>query len=145
MLRASCPKSISSTTRPGKPVGIQQLIGRRPIAAFGNSDGDLEMLEWTTAGAGVRFALFVHHNDAAREWAYDRAVKHRQLDKGLDEARGRGWTVVSMKDDWKTVFPAASTGNRRSLRTSTRLVFLFLYPFAGNDGYSLRSCRYSGD
>jgi phosphoserine phosphatase len=88
----------------GKPVGIQSRIGRRPIAAFGNSDGDLQMLQWTAAGAGPRFCLYVHHTDAEREWAYDRESHIGRLDKGLDEARARGWTVVSMKDDWKTVF-----------------------------------------
>jgi len=89
----------------GKPVGINQHIGRRPIAAFGNSDGDLQMLQWTAAGTGARFCLYVHHNDAAREWAYDRQSHIGTLDKGLDEANAKGWTVVSMKDDWKTVFP----------------------------------------
>ena len=88
----------------GKPVGIQKFIGRRPLAAFGNSDGDLAMLQWTAAGAGPRFCLFVHHDDAAREWAYDRESHIGRLDQGLDEARARGWTVVSMKNDWKRVF-----------------------------------------
>ena len=92
----------------GKPVGIQMHIGRRPIAAFGNSDGDLQMLQWTTAGSGPRFALYVHHDDAAREWAYDRESHIGKLDKGLDEAKAKGWTVVSMKDDWKTVFPPSA-------------------------------------
>jgi hypothetical protein len=89
----------------GKPVGIQQAIGRRPLAAFGNSDGDLQMLQWTAAGAGPRFCLYVHHDDAAREWAYDRTSHVGRLDQGLDEATRRGWTVVSMKDDWKVIFP----------------------------------------
>jgi hypothetical protein len=89
----------------GKPVGIQSRIGRRPIAAFGNSDGDTEMLEWVTAGAGARFALFVHHDDAAREFAYDRADRLQKFDRGWDEALARGWTIVSMRDDWNTVFP----------------------------------------
>ena len=89
----------------GKPVGIQQFIGRRPIAAFGNSDGDLQMLQWTAAGAGLRFCLYVHHDDATREFAYDRKSHIGQLDKGLDEAAAKGWTVVSMKADWKTVYP----------------------------------------
>jgi len=89
----------------GKPVGIQTQIGRRPIAAFGNSDGDLQMLQWTTAGSGARFALIVHHTDAEREWAYDRTSSIGKLDKALDEAQAKGWTVVSMKDDWKTIFP----------------------------------------
>jgi phosphoglycolate phosphatase-like HAD superfamily hydrolase len=88
----------------GKPVGIQSRIGRRPIAAFGNSDGDLQMLQWTMAGSGARFALFVHHDDDAREFAYDRADKLQQFNKGWDEAMAKGWTVVSMKNDWKTVF-----------------------------------------
>ena len=91
----------------GKPVGIQRHIGRRPIAAFGNSDGDLQMLQWTTAGGGARFALLVHHTDANREWAYDRTSHIGRLDKALDEATAKQWTVVSMKDDWKTVFPSA--------------------------------------
>ena len=89
---------------PGKPVGINQSIGRRPIAAFGNSDGDLQMLQWTAAGSGARFCLFVHHTDAEREWAYDRTSSIGKLDKGLDEAAQRGWTVVDMKKDWKRVF-----------------------------------------
>jgi hypothetical protein len=90
----------------GKPVGINQHIGRRPIAAFGNSDGDLQMLQYTGAGRGSRFCLYVHHDDAEREYAYDRKDDLARLDKGLDEAAAKGWTVVSMKDDWKTVFPA---------------------------------------
>ena len=89
----------------GKPVGIQSRIGRRPIAAFGNSDGDLQMLQWATAVPGARFALFVHHDDAAREFAYDRADKLQKFSTGWDEAVARGWTVVSMKDDWKTIHP----------------------------------------
>jgi phosphoglycolate phosphatase-like HAD superfamily hydrolase len=89
----------------GKPAGIQTFIGRRPIAAFGNSDGDLQMLEWTAAGPGARFALIVHHDDAAREWAYDRASPVGRLDQALDAAHGHGWTVVSMKGDWRRVFP----------------------------------------
>jgi hypothetical protein len=89
----------------GKPIGIQAQIGRRPIAAFGNSDGDLQMLQWTTAGAGPRFALYVHHTDAEREWAYDRDSSVGCLDKGLDEAQAKGWTVVDMKRDWKVVYP----------------------------------------
>jgi hypothetical protein len=88
----------------GKPVGINQYIGRRPVAAFGNSDGDLQMLQWTTAGQGARFALIVHHTDAEREWAYDRKSSVGRLDKALDEATAKGWTVVDMKNDWKTVF-----------------------------------------
>jgi haloacid dehalogenase-like hydrolase len=89
---------------PGKPVGIHQVIGRRPIAAFGNSDGDFQMLQWTAAGGGPRFCLVVHHTDAEREWAYDRESHVGKLDKALDEAAARGWTVVDMKKEWKTVF-----------------------------------------
>jgi phosphoserine phosphatase len=89
----------------GKPVGIQQQIGRRPIAAFGNSDGDLQMLQWTTAGKGMRLAVIVQHTDVDREWAYDRKSSIGRLDTALDEAHAKGWTVVSMKDDWKTIFP----------------------------------------
>jgi hypothetical protein len=88
----------------GKPVGINEHIGRRPIAAFGNSDGDLQMLQWTAAGSGPRFCLYVHHTDAEREFAYDHPSHIGQLDKGLDEAKAKAWTVVSMKDDWKTIF-----------------------------------------
>ena len=94
----------------GKPVGIQQYIGRRPIAAFGNSDGDLQMLQWTTIGRGTddktpRMGLIVHHTDAEREFAYDRESHFGRLDKALDEAPKRGWVVVDMKTDWKTIFP----------------------------------------
>ena len=89
----------------GKPVAINQFIGRRPIAAFGNSDGDQQMLQWTAAGDGARFMLLVHHTDAEREYAYDRKSAFGQLDKALDEANARGWTVVDMKNDWKTIFP----------------------------------------
>jgi hypothetical protein len=92
----------------GKPVSINKFIGRRPIAAFGNSDGDLQMLEWTTAGEGPRFGLIVHHTDAVREWAYDRQSSIGRLDKALDEAPRRGWTVTSMKTDWKRIFPFES-------------------------------------
>jgi phosphoglycolate phosphatase-like HAD superfamily hydrolase len=88
----------------GKPIGINQHIGRRPIAAFGNSDGDLQMLQYTGAGSGVRFCLYVHHDDAEREYAYGRTDALAKLDKGLDEAKAKGWTVVSMKTDWKEVF-----------------------------------------
>ena len=89
----------------GKPVGINQHIGRRPILAFGNSDGDLQMLQWTAAGGGARLMGLVHHTDAVREWAYDRTSAIGRLDKALDEAKAKGWTGVSMKDDWKTIFP----------------------------------------
>jgi phosphoserine phosphatase len=90
----------------GKPVGINRFIGRRPVFAAGNSDGDLQMLQWTTLNEGPRFALIVHHTDAEREWAYDRESHIGKLDKALDEASTRGWTVVDMKADWKTVYPA---------------------------------------
>jgi len=89
----------------GKPVGINSHIGRRPVAAFGNSDGDLQMLQWTQAGEGPSFMLLVHHTDAKREWAYDRKSKIGHLDKALDQAQKQGWTVVDMKEDWKTIFP----------------------------------------
>jgi hypothetical protein len=90
----------------GKPVGINQHIGRRPIAAFGNSDGDLQMLQWVATGSGERFCLYVHHTDADREWAYDRNSSIGRLDKGLEEAKARGWTVVDMKRDWRGIFPS---------------------------------------
>jgi len=90
---------------PGKPVGINRFIGRRPIFAFGNSDGDQQMLEWTAAGTGARFMGLVHHTDAEREWTYDRKSYVGRLDKALDEANRRGWTVTSMKTDWKRIFP----------------------------------------
>lgn len=89
---------------PGKPVGINSHIGRRPIAAFGNSDGDFQMLQWATLSPGKRFGLIVHHTDAEREYAYDRKSSFGKLDKALDAAESNGWTVVSMKDDWKRVF-----------------------------------------
>jgi hypothetical protein len=90
-----------------KPAQIQNRIGRRPIAAFGNSDGDLQMLQWAMAGSGARLALFVHHDDPEREFAYDRTDKLQKFDKGWDEAVAKRWFVVSMKNDWKTVFPSA--------------------------------------
>jgi hypothetical protein len=96
---------------PGKPVGINRFIGRRPIFAFGNSDGDLEMLQWTVAGRGPRFAGIVHHTDAEREYAYDRKSKIGKLDKALDAAAAEGWTVVDMKSDWKEVFSAQGPAN----------------------------------
>jgi phosphoglycolate phosphatase-like HAD superfamily hydrolase len=92
----------------GKPVGINRHIGRRPIAAFGNSDGDLQMLQYTAAGLGPRLCVYIHHTDAEREWAYDRKSSIGRLDKGLDEAQAKAWTVVDMKRDWKAVYP--STG-----------------------------------
>jgi phosphoserine phosphatase len=92
----------------GKPVGINRFIGRRPILAFGNSDGDLQMLQWTIAGPGARFAGIVHHTDEAREYAYDRDSRIGKLDHALDEAKVKGWTVVDMKQDWNAVFPPVS-------------------------------------
>jgi len=89
----------------GKPVGINTFIGKRPIAAFGNSDGDFEMLEWTTSGPGPRLGVLLHHDDAEREYAYDRKSPFGKLDRGLDEAGKRGWTVINMKEDWKVVYP----------------------------------------
>jgi phosphoglycolate phosphatase-like HAD superfamily hydrolase len=89
---------------PGKPVGINRFIGRRPIFAFGNSDGDQQMLEWTAAGSGLRFMGLVHHTDAEREWAYDRQSHIGKLDKALDEANAKGWAVADMKRDWKRIF-----------------------------------------
>jgi hypothetical protein len=89
----------------GKPVGIHQHIGRRPFVAGGNSDGDFEMLEWATSGAGLRFGLLIHHTDDKREWAYDRDSHIGKLDRGLDEGPRRGWTIVNMRDDWRVIFP----------------------------------------
>jgi len=88
-----------------KPVGINQHIGRRPTMAFGNSDGDFQMLEWTTSGPGARFGLIVHHTDGDREWAYDRESHVGRLNRGLDEGPARGWTIVDMKKDWATIYP----------------------------------------
>jgi len=100
------PKLDFVDDKAGKPVGIQSHIGRRPLMAFGNSDGDFEMLEWTTAGPGPRFGLIVHHTDAEREWAYDRESSVGRLERALDAAPARGWTVVDMRRDWRTVWPA---------------------------------------
>jgi phosphoglycolate phosphatase-like HAD superfamily hydrolase len=90
---------------PGKPVGIAQVIGRRPIAAFGNSDGDFQMLEYTTSGPGKRLGLIVHHTDADREWAYDRGSHVGKLERGLDELEQRGWILADMKRDWEVIYP----------------------------------------
>ncbi len=92
----------------GKPVGIHKFIGRRPIAAFGNSDGDLQMLQWTAAGPGARLMVLIRHTDAEREYAYDRQSSVGRLDKALDEALAGKWTVVDMKADWKAIYPAAT-------------------------------------
>lgn len=91
--------------RAEKVVSIQRQIGRRPIAAFGNSDGDYAMIEWTTAGDGARLGAFVHHTDAEREWAYDRGSRIGKLEKGLDAAAARGWILIDMKRDWHVIFP----------------------------------------
>jgi len=101
----------------GKPVAINQFIGRRPIAAFGNSDGDLQMLQWTCSAQGIAqdavedksFCLYVHHTDEEREWAYDRNSHIGRLDKGLDEAASKGWTIVDMKNDWKQIYTGKAT------------------------------------
>ena len=90
---------------PGKPAGIAQMIGRQPIAAFGNSDGDFQMLEYTSAGPGRRLAMIVHHTDADREWSYDRGSHIGKLERGLDEAEARGWILADMKRDWKVIYP----------------------------------------
>jgi hypothetical protein len=100
------PELDFNDDKTGKPIAIQFHIGRRPIFAFGNSDGDLAMLEWTEAGSGARFMGLVHHTDAEREWAYDRDSASGRLDKGLGEAQARGWTLVDMKNEWKNVFPS---------------------------------------
>ena len=89
-------------------MAINQFIGRRPLMAFGNSDGDLQMLQWTAAGTGPRFCLYVHHTDAKREFAYDRESAFGRLDKGLDEAKDHRWTIVDMQKDWNQVFPPTS-------------------------------------
>lgn len=101
---AKLPKVEFIDDGPGKPVGINRFIGRRPVFAFGNSDGDLQMLQWTAAGNGARFMGIVHHTDAEREWAYDRKSHVGKLDKALDEGLKRGWTIADMKRDWKKVF-----------------------------------------
>jgi phosphoglycolate phosphatase-like HAD superfamily hydrolase len=99
------PKINLVDDKAGKPVGINRFIGRRPILAFGNSDGDQQMLEWTAAGDGLRFMGLVHHTDGTREWAYDRQSSVGRLDKALDEATQKGWAVVDMKQDWKVIYP----------------------------------------
>jgi len=89
----------------GKPVGIERFIGRRPILAFGNSDGDFHMLEWTTSGNGSRLGLLLHHTDGEREWAYDRESSEGHLDRGLNEASQKGWLIVNMANDWRVIYP----------------------------------------
>jgi phosphoserine phosphatase len=99
------PKIDFINDKAGKPVGIYQHIGRRPILAFGNSDSDMQMIEYTMAGEGRRLGLFVHHTDAEREYAYDRNSHVGTLDKALDQADANDWIIVSMKDDWNVIFP----------------------------------------
>ena len=99
------PELAFINDKAGKPLGILQHIGRRPVLAFGNSDGDFQMLEWTTAGEGPRLGLLLHHTDAKREWAYDRESHVGRLNRGLDEAVERGWILVDMKKEWRRVFP----------------------------------------
>jgi len=89
----------------GKPIGIHKFIGRKPVFASGNSDGDLQMLQWTASGDGLRFMLYLHHTDSIREWAYDRESHIGRLDKGLDESKEKGWVVINMKEDWKVIYP----------------------------------------
>ena len=103
----------------GKPVAINKFIGRRPIASFGNSDGDLQMLQWTAAGDGARFMLLVHHTDGQREWAYDKDGHVGRLDKALTEAQENGWTVVDMKQDWKRIYPFDQMGDQAGSSAAT--------------------------
>jgi hypothetical protein len=99
------PKLFFVDDKEGKPVGIQKFIGRRPIAAFGNSDGDLQMLQWAAAGKWKTFGLIVNHDDAKREYGYAKGSKLQSVGKILGAAKPAGWTVVSMRKDWKSVFP----------------------------------------
>jgi hypothetical protein len=99
------PKIAFIDDKAGKPVGIQRHIGRRPILAFGNSDGDLQMLQWTTSGPGPRLGLILHHTDGDREYAYDRESHFGKLDQALELAPMNGWVLVSMKEAWSQVFP----------------------------------------
>lgn len=102
---SSLPEIDNIDDKEGKPLNINKFIGRKPIFASGNSDGDLQMLQYTESGEGKRFMLYLHHTDSIREWAYDRDSSIGRLDKGLDEALEKGWTVIDMKKDWKVVFP----------------------------------------
>ena len=99
------PELHFNDDKAGKPIAINRYIGSRPIAAFGNSDGDLQMLQYAAGGDGARLMVLVHHDDAEREYAYDRESLVGRLDKALNEAKARGWTVVSMREDWKKIFP----------------------------------------
>jgi phosphoserine phosphatase len=103
------PKLHFINDKDTKPLAINRFIGRRPILAAGNSDGDFEMLEWATSGDGARLGLLVHHTDAEREWAYDRDSTEGRLDRGLDEAAQRGWLLIDMARDWKEIYPARNT------------------------------------
>ncbi|WP_439136171.1 HAD family hydrolase [Pseudomaricurvus sp.] len=110
------PKLVLNDDKAGKPVGIYRHIGRRPVFAAGNSDGDLQMLQYTTIPRGdedktARFGLYVHHTDDKREWAYDRESHIGKLDKGLEEAKQRGWTVIDMKKDWRTIYPDSAAND----------------------------------
>ena len=98
------PKLDFIDDQEGKPLAINKFIGNRPIAAFGNSDGDLQMLQWTAAGSGKRLMVYIHHTDSDREWAYDRDSHIGRLDKGLDEANAKGWVIVDMKEDWREIY-----------------------------------------
>jgi phosphoglycolate phosphatase-like HAD superfamily hydrolase len=106
------PKIDSIDDGPGKPENIGKIIGRRPIAAFGNSDGDQQMLEWTSSGPSPSLAALVHHTDAQREYSYDRTSSVGRLDKALDEANQKHWLIIDMKHDWKTIFPPAPSKPR---------------------------------
>ena len=109
MKRKPSPAAVHSSISLSPSELPKAKIGRRPIFAFGNSDGDKEMLEWTSAGDGLRFMGIVHHTDAAREYAYDRDSSVGKLDKALDEGVAKGWTIADMKNDWKTIFPPAKS------------------------------------
>ena len=106
ILKTSQPELVDDHA--GKPVGIQRFLGRRPVMAFGNSDGDFEMLEWTTTGTGPRFGALVHPTDAKREFAYDRQSHVGQLARGLDEAPKRKWVLIDMARDWETIYPESN-------------------------------------
>jgi phosphoserine phosphatase len=106
---ARYPEMHFTNNKAGKPVGIQRFIGRRPVIAVGNSDGDYQMLQWTTAGEGKRLGILLHHTDSEREWAYDRETRGGKLDKGLDDAPLYGWTVIDMARDWNVVYPPVPT------------------------------------
>jgi hypothetical protein len=88
----------------GKPIGIHKFIGKKPVFASGNSDGDLQMMQWTASNTSKSIMLYLHHTDGKREWAYDRESHIGRLDKGLDEAKEKGWTVIDMKEDWKITY-----------------------------------------